>query len=102
MTKYTFPDNWPPISEFEARKKVTGLVLDQVSDMLLADDEPQLITKENGRLVWSVSIIFTSITRGRVGRVGVLEVDARSGEVLITDEILNQVRNEVARLAKDN
>ncbi len=87
------------ITPLAARQKVNGLILDRISDMLLAAD-PVFVNREDGRLVWRVPIFFTSITRGRVGQAGELDVDAQSGEVIFTDLDLDRIRRSAKDLAQ--
>ncbi len=67
--------------------------------MLLAAD-PVLVNREDGRQVWRVPIFFTSITRGRVGQAGELDVNAQSGEVIFTDLDLDRIRQNAKKLAQ--
>lgn len=81
-----------------ARRKVNVITLERVSNLLLAD-EPTLIS-ESGRWVWRVPIDLTFPSRGRVGRVGELDVDARNGEIKFDDEKLEALRANADKIAK--
>jgi hypothetical protein len=89
------------ISAFVARQKVNVLVLEQVSNLFLADD-PTLVEETNGsgasNWVWRVPVDLTFPSWGRVGRVGELEVDARYGQVRYTQAQLDQMATEAQRL----
>lgn len=87
------------ISAFVARQKVNVLMLEQVSNLLLAD-EPELIQRADHVWAWRVPIDLTYPSHGRVGRVGEVEVDARHGEVHYTEAMLNQIRDNAHHLAK--
>lgn len=87
------------ISAFVARQKVNVLMLEQVSNLLLAD-EPALIQLSDDAWVWRVPIDLTYPSHGRVGRVGTVDVDARYGEVRSTDATLAQLRQSAQRLAQ--
>jgi hypothetical protein len=87
------------ISAFVARQKVNVLMLEQVSNLLLAD-EPELIQRADRTWLWRVPIDLTYPSHGRVGRVGEVEVDARHGEVHYTDAALNQIRDKAQHLAQ--
>jgi len=88
-----------PISAFVARQKVNELMLEQVSNLLLAD-EPSLIRLSEDDWVWRVPVDLTYPSHGRAGRVGTLDVDARYGEVRFTDATLTQLRESAQRLAQ--
>lgn len=83
-----------------ARRKVNTLVLQRVSNLLLAG-EPQLNLDASGSWTWHVPVDLTFPSRGRVGRVGVIKVDARYGEVRYTEVLLQAMQEEAHRLAEE-
>ena len=85
------------ISAFVARQKVNVLMLEQVSNLLLAD-EPELIQRADRAWAWRVPIDLTYPSLGRVGRVGEIEVDAQHGEVHYTEATLDQIRANAQQL----
>jgi len=87
------------ISAFVARQKVNVLMLEQVSNLLLAG-EPVLEQTSGGHWRWRVPVDLTFPTHGRVGCVGEVEVDARYGEVHYDDALLARIADEVKRLAQ--
>jgi hypothetical protein len=78
------------ITSFTARQKVSGYVGDQISH-LMGGDAPTLILAQ-GRLVWRVPIILTRPSQGIVGTVGELDVDARTGSLIIPPQFAEQVQ----------
>ena len=90
-----------PISPMVARQKVNVLLLERIGNLLLAG-EPELIQVEGGKWAWRVPVDLTFPSRGRLGKVGELEVDAAFGEVRYTDEILAKIEAEAGRLAQQN
>jgi hypothetical protein len=62
-----------------ARKHANVWLLDNVGNLLRAET-PELILGE--QLTWRMDVVLTSPSLGTVGRVGRLEVDAATGEVL--------------------
>ena len=94
---------WSPsqvqISAFVARQKVNVLMLEQVSNLLLAG-EPTLEQASGGNWRWRVPVDLTFPTHGRVGCVGEVEVDARYGEVHYDDALLAHMAGEAKRLAQ--
>ena len=87
------------ISAFVARQKVNVLMLERVSNLLLAG-EPRLTEAPDGSGVWHVPVDLTFPTHGRVGCVGEVEVDARYGEVHYDDALLAQIARQAERLAQ--
>lgn len=87
-----------PISAFVARQKINVLMLEQVSHLLLAD-EPELVMRADRKWVWRVPIDLTYPARGRVGRVGEMEVDAQHGEVQYATTDLDQIRIRTQQLS---
>src|SRR5262245_52268740 len=71
------------ITPFVARQKVTGFVILEIGDRLRGE-EPELVVGD--RLCWSVPVVLTSPTRGVVGKVGEVRVDATTGELLIEQD----------------
>jgi hypothetical protein len=65
---------------------VTQYVMHELSTQL-GGDTPELTVGE--RVYWSVPVVFTLPGKGVLGRVGVLRVDAGTGE-LLTDPQADQ------------
>jgi hypothetical protein len=87
-----------PISALVARQKVNVLMLEQVSDTLLAD-APTLVQISPNKWVWRVPIDLTFPSHGHVGKVGEVDVDAQHGVVHYTDTLLEQIRQSARELA---
>lgn len=87
------------ISAFVARQKVNVLVLEQISHQLLAG-EPALVQTSDGSWLWRVSVDLTFPSRGRVGCVGEIEVDARYGEVRYNEDLLARMADQAQQLAQ--
>ncbi len=88
-----------PVSALMARQKVNVLMLEQVSNLLLAD-EPTLTRRPDGKAVWRVPVDLTYPSRGRVGHVAEIDVDAQYGSVFYDDAALAQIEQTVRRLAE--
>jgi hypothetical protein len=69
------------ITAMTARRRVSGYVGSNIS-YLMGGDEPALMFSK-GCLVWRVPVVLTSPRRGKIGVVGVMDVDARTGQLLI-------------------
>ncbi len=78
------------VTAFTARQKVSGYVGDRISH-LMGGDEPTLVLAK-GQLVWRVPIILTRPSQGVVGIVGVMDVDARTGSLIVQPDLAEQVK----------
>jgi hypothetical protein len=73
-----------------ARQKVNVLMLEHVSNLLLAGD-PMLTRRPDGKVAWRVPVDLTFPSRGRVGQVAEIDVDAQNGSVFHDDASLAQL-----------
>lgn len=85
------------ITPFVARQKVTGFVILEISDRMRGD-QPELVVGD--RLCWSVPVVLTSPSRGVVGKVGDILVDATTGELLVEKDTVQRMRDDADRLAE--
>jgi len=85
------------ITPFVARQRVTHFVVTEISSQLRGDT-PDLNVGE--RLCWSVPVVLTSPSRGVVGRVGEILVDAVTGELLADTETVRRIADHAERLAQ--
>ena len=79
-----------------ALRRVNKLLLDRVG--LFFGKSPSLVVGE--RLLWRVPVWFSLPTTGPLGKVGSLDVDVQTGEILHTLEILDQIKARGRELAK--
>jgi hypothetical protein len=63
---------------------------------MLIGGAPQLVTGKPA--VWKVPIILTSSSVGTVGQVEIIDVDAESGEALVSEELREQILDHVRHL----
>src|SRR5216683_3296282 len=82
------------ITPFVARQKVTGFVILEISDRMRGD-EPELVVGD--RLCWSVTVVLTSASRGIVGKVGAILVDATTGELLVDEDTVPRITDDACR-----
>jgi hypothetical protein len=85
------------ISAFAARQKVNGLVLSEVGTGI-GGDPPSLVIEQQ-RLLWRVPLFLALPSKGRIGQVGSIDVDAHSGEVLADAKTLKDIGDHAERLA---
>jgi hypothetical protein len=86
------------ITGFTARQKASGYVGDRISHLMGGDEPTLMLTKQ--RLVWRVPIILTSPSRGTLGTVGTIDVDARTGSLLVAADFDEQVLARAQTLAR--
>lgn len=87
----------PEISAFIARQKVNVLMLERVSNLLLAN-EPTLIQTAPSHWVWRVPIDMTLPKQGRIGLVGSVDVNTMSGEIVYDQQLLEQFEQAAEQL----
>jgi hypothetical protein len=93
------PEAGIQISDFVARQKVNVLMLEQISNLLLAGT-PELIQDEGRGWVWRVPVELTFPSRGRVGQVALLDVDARYGYVYYDAATLKEAQRRTDLLTE--
>src|SRR5262245_38951749 len=85
------------ITSFSARQKVTQHVMQELSTQF-GGDTPELTVGE--RVYWSVPVVFTLPGKGELGRVGTLQVDASTGELLTDPQTEREMMDHAERLAQ--
>ena len=76
------------VTDFTAQRQVSKLLLDKVGNLLYGE-RPSLVVGR--RLLWRVPIWLGLPTTGPLGQVGVLDVDAQTGEILFTQKLLDEI-----------
>lgn len=87
------------VTAFSARQKVNVLMLERVSNLLLAG-EPTFVSLPNGAHVWRVPIDLTLPGHGRIGRVGEIDVDAQYGELIYDEACLHQIETAAHQMVQ--
>jgi len=85
------------VTDYTAQRKVTKLLLDQVGNQLYGE-QPSLVVGR--RLLWRVPVWLALTTTGPLGQVGTLDVDAKTGEVLTSQQILDEIAERGNALAQ--
>ncbi len=85
------------VTPFVARQKVNVMLLDKVGTGLLAES-PDLVATD-GRLCWRTPIVLALPGYGRLGKVGTVDVDAQSGEVLADETLIETITHHADKLA---
>ncbi len=86
------------ITAFTARQKVSGYMGDRISH-LMGGEEPTLVLT-SGRLTWRVPVMLTLPSKGTVGVVGTMDVDARTGNLIIPPDFAEQVEAHAKALTE--
>lgn len=85
------------ITDITAQRKVSKLLLDHVGNLLYGE-RPSLVMGR--RLLWRVPVWLALPTTGPLGQVGTLDVDAQTGEILSTPQVLEEITERGDELAQ--
>jgi len=85
------------VSAFIARRQVTHYLIDNVSDHLCGET-PDLVV-DGDRLTWRVPVFLYLTSRGKVGQVGAVDVDAQTGQLQITPALIIEIEQRARELA---
>lgn len=85
------------ITDYTAQRRVNKLLLDEVGNLLYAE-RPSLVAGR--RLLWRVPVWLALPTTGPLGQVGVLDVDAQTGEILFDQQLLADIEERGNALAR--
>lgn len=85
------------VSAFMAKRMVTGYLIDHLSDHL-GSDHPLLVI-EGERFLWRVPVSLYLTSKGKVGEVGQIDVDGKTGQLLITQSLLKEIKSRAEYLA---
>ena len=83
------------IEPLTARRSVTDWLISEVGNMIVGGT-PQLIVSK--QTVWRVPAVLTSTSKGVVGEVGTVDVDAETGEVKSSLVLKDQILSNVTRI----
>ena len=86
------------VSAFMARQKVTGYVLDHVSDHM-GGDEPSLVI-DGEQFLWRVPVRLSVLPHGWLGQVGTVDVDAHTGQLLVTQALVEEMQRAALSLVE--
>jgi hypothetical protein len=80
-----------------ARRKASGWLIDNAGNLLHAE-QPQLLLGE--KVAWQFQVALTSPRRGTVGYVGLLQMDAVTGEVMLPETTIATIHYYASQLAQ--
>ena len=87
------------ITAEQAKRKLTRFLVDEVS-LLIHPQVPLLVVTDQNEIFWRFSLIFSMGPRGKLGQVGEVDVDARSGKLLLNDNLLAEIKAHAHILAQ--
>ena len=109
LERYPIPDSGPlklsveisaeiKISADEARRKVNGFLLNNLSYLTIGERQPELVVGE--RVCWRVAVNHTLPGFGALGRIGTIDVDVETGELQpVSPEQLKEMKQRAKALA---
>ena len=80
-----------------ARRKASGWLVDHVGNLLHAE-QPQLLVGEH--LSWQMQVALTSPRIGVIGYIGLIQVDATTGEMIDSEETTVKLTRHVTSLTQ--
>jgi hypothetical protein len=85
------------ITAQSAQRKVSKLMLDQVGNLLYGET-PSFVAGQ--RLLWRVPVWLSTPVTGPLGQVGSVDVDAETGQMLYSQQLLEDIGEYASRLAR--
>ncbi|MCI0393515.1 MAG: hypothetical protein L0322_01070 [Chloroflexi bacterium] len=87
------------ITATQARRKLTRFLMDEVS-LLITPQSPLLVVNDQNNIFWRFPLVLAMGHHGQPGQVGEVDVNAYSGDLLITDELLENIKANAQRLVR--
>ena len=66
----------------------------------MAGDEPSLVVDDSERFLWRVPVYLAVLPQGRLGQVGTIDVDAQTGQLLVTDRLIEEMQRNAQELVE--
>lgn len=86
------------ISADDARRKVNGFLLNNVSYLIVGEKHPELVIGE--RVVWRVGVNHSLPGFGEIGRIGIIDVDVETGAIVpVTAQYIDEMIHRAKTLA---
>ena len=84
------------VSAYAARQKVDNFVLNEISYLMHAG-EPTFVVSD--AIYWRVPVILSIVSRGDIGEVGTISVDAQTGQLIAAPQLIAEVTARAEGLA---
>lgn len=85
------------VDAITAQRNATAWLVSDVGNLLIGDT-PSLVIGQ--RTVWRVPALLTSPTRGVIGQIGTVDVDAVTGEALVDSQLTQDLLAHARHLAR--
>ncbi len=85
------------VSADSARRRVSTFVGEEIADLLYGE-RPDLVWQERG-VSWRVPVVLSSRALGRIGVVGAIDVDVKTGELIVSADLIQALEENAQRLA---
>ena len=82
------------ISAVQAKRKLARYFMDNVS-MFIGPEEPILLFADKNQIYWRFPVSICIGRLGKLGQLGTVDVDARNGEILLTESYLAEIKNTI-------
>ena len=83
----------------QAKRKLTRFLIDEVN-LFIHPEAPLLVVTDQNTIFWRFPLIFSMGHRGKLGQVGEVDVDAQTGELLLNDTLLEEIKAHARFLAQ--
>lgn len=87
------------ITAGRARRKLTRYLMDNLS-LFITPTSPLLVVVSPEKILWRFPVVLAMGHHGQIGQVGEVDVDAHSGQILLSDTLLEEINANAHRLAK--
>jgi len=87
------------ITAKQAKRQLSRFLLDEVS-LFIGPEEPLLVLVEPSKIIWRFPLQFSMAKCGCLGQVGMVDIDAQNGELLVTDDQLLEIKSNARLLAR--
>jgi hypothetical protein len=87
------------ISAIQAKRKLARFLIDEIS-LFVGPEDPILVLADKRKILWRFPIELTLGRQGWLGQVGTVDIDAQSGDLLINDELLMELKTNARLLAR--
>lgn len=80
-------------------RQLVGIHMGNTIGDLVAGDTPDELVITSSRAYWRVPVILFGGVRGRIGRVGHVDVDSETGDLQLTEALQSELEENALRLA---
>lgn len=88
----------PNLDLRQARRKANGWLVDNVGNMVMADDGALL--QMNGLWVWRFHAYITALSHEPYGPIGQVDVDATTGSILVSEHTVQKMLQRGAHISR--